>query len=185
MRWQPHLGFSRARQTMSCWMSAGRAGRRLWAAGEVQRRRTMRRCQRSSVFGGTRHTDQRAVGAADPTPQAAHGRRAAAWAGDAGGATPQARGAAPRSRPRWPTPTESSAGPARGCDAGPGRRTTRPRRHLRRRERADDGASEPVMTRCLLVTATIDFWHPTSLKTVSDRSPGPLGSQLRPHQRAA
>jgi hypothetical protein len=45
---------------------------------------------------------------------------------DAGGAAPPARDVAPRSRSPWPPLTGSSAGPAQGCGAAPGRRTTRP-----------------------------------------------------------
>jgi hypothetical protein len=65
-------------------------------------------------------------GAGGSTPRAAPGRWAAGGAVDAGGAAPQARGVTPGSRSLWPPPTESRAGPARGCGAALGRRTTRP-----------------------------------------------------------
>jgi hypothetical protein len=47
--------------------------------------------------------------------------------------------ATPGFRSPWPPPTGHRAGAAQGCDAAPGRRTTRPQ-NLRRRRRASDGA---------------------------------------------
>jgi hypothetical protein len=73
------------------------------------------------------------MGAAGSAPRAAHGRWAAGGAVDADGAAPQARGVTPGSRSSWPAPTESKAGAAQGCDAAPGRRTTRPHRPASRR----------------------------------------------------
>jgi hypothetical protein len=68
------------------------------------------------------------VGAGGAAPQAAPGPSGACGAVDAGGVAPRARGARPGSRSRspWPPPTGSRAGPARGCGAAPGRRTTTP-----------------------------------------------------------
>ena len=78
----------------------------------------------SRVAPGTATTAP--VGAGGSAPQAAPGPSGACGAVDAGGVAPRARGAIPGSRSRWPPPSGSRAGPARGCGAAPGRRTTRP-----------------------------------------------------------
>jgi hypothetical protein len=66
------------------------------------------------------------VGAGGSAPQAAPGPSGACGAVDAGGVAPRARGVRPGSRSPWPPPSGSRAGPARGCGAAPGRRTTTP-----------------------------------------------------------
>jgi hypothetical protein len=124
----------------SCCTSSETGGRPLAVDGYVQRRATMRRCQRSSVSGCTRTPTSPPVGADGSAPQAAPGRWAVGEAEDAGGGAPQARGVTPESQSPWPLPTDSRAGPARGCGAAPGRRTTKPHRPPSRKTRIEDAS---------------------------------------------
>jgi hypothetical protein len=125
IRWQPHRGFSLAsRTTNRCTSSETGVGPWRWSG----------RSSAGPPCAGASAAASRAapgtptsvpVGADDSARRAVHGPWSAGGVVGVGGVAPQARGATPGSRPGWLPLIGSRAGPAQGCGAARGRRTTR------------------------------------------------------------
>jgi hypothetical protein len=159
--YEPHRGFSWARRMTSCRTRSEIGGRPVEVVGEVQRRRTMHRCQPSSVSGRTRNTDERTRGSSRLS--AASSARSVGLQAEPGMLAAQHRQLVAEHQGldllglRRPEAEQDQleAAAQRQVDE-------RPDHNPSPRGEGEQGRRIVVLgKRYLLVMAMIDFWHPT------------------------